>query len=413
MIFTIFRGLLHQRVVISLKKTPLAWYISRMIGRDYLLNYILNQCDQFPITLIVGPRQCGKTTIARQIASLADSHYFDLEDPDTPLDKDIAKLVLSDKSGLVVIDEIQREPHLFELLRVLADRRPNPAKFLILGSASPTIIKGVSETLAGRVSYVEMSGFNLTEVAVSEWEKLWIRGAYPDSFLCSSDAKSENWKKQFVRTFLERDIPQLGIRIPSTSLRRFWTMVAHFHGQIWNAAEFARSLGTKEDTARKYLDLLSGAFMIRQLMPFSINIGKRLIKSPKIYLRDTGLLHSLLNLTTKLEVQSHPKLGFSFEGFAIDQIIQITDSTDNAYFYKTHAGAELDLYIEKQNKRIGFEFKYESRPRTTKSMHTVLADLNLDRLYVIYPGERSYPLAENIHVLPIKRISEFQKKLLI
>jgi hypothetical protein len=267
-------------------------------------------------------------------------------------------------------------------------------------------VQGVSESLAERVVYVNMSGFTLAAVGAKQMDPLWLHGGLPDSFLAADDEASYTWRSTFVQSFLERAIPQLGIRIPAHALRRFWSMVAHFHGQGWNAADFARSLGTKGDTARRYLDILSGAFMVRQLPLWFENIGKRLVKAPKIYLKDSGLLHSLLGLRNRRQVQSHPKLGFAWEGFALEQIIQMADAARDAFFYMTHAGAALDLLLLRHGKRYGFEFKYQDAPRSTKSMHVVSQDLGLEKLWVVYPGGQTYPLREGIDVVPLKHIPD-------
>ena len=377
-----------------------------MVPRNRLLKKVLNAIGDYPVTLLVGSRQCGKTTLARQIWKKKGGEYFDLEDPQTPLQADRASLVLRDLKGLVIIDEFQRQPELLPLLRVLADRRPTPARFLLLGSASLDLVRGVSETLAGRVAYIRMGGFLLHEIGVENSDRLWIRGRFPRSYLAGNNRQSFEWRSNFIQSFLERDIPQFGIRIPSISLRRFWTMVAHYHGQIWNSAEFARSLGTKEDTARRYLDILSGTYLIRQLHPWFENIGKRLVRSPKVYIRDTGILHALLRLKTKVDVQSHPKLGFSWESFAMEEILLLTDLDQDAYFFKTHAGAELDLMLIRGGHRYGIEFKYQDAPRTTRSMHTIIKDLNLKRLWIVYPGNRAYPLGESIDVVPLSQMDQ-------
>jgi len=376
------------------------------IARNKLLESVDQEISRFPVVLLLGPRQCGKTTLAREISAMHDAHYYDLEDPENPLSPESASITLRALSGLVVIDEFQRMPELFGLLRVLADRRPLPARFLILGSASPDLVKGVSETLAGRVAYVPMNGFNLAEVGGGAWRNLWIRGRFPDSFLASDDSHSYDWRQNFIQSFLERDIPQLGIRIPAATLRRFWTMLAHWHGQTWNASELARSLDTRQDTARHYLDILCGAFMIRQLPPWFENVGKRLVKSPKIYFRDTGLLHTLLGLRNLDQVSSHPRLGFSWEGFALEEALCTLKADRDAYFYKTHGGAELDLLVMRGGKRFGFEFKFQDAPRPTKSMHGVLDDLRLDRLFVVYPGSKSYVLDDRIAAMPLDSLKE-------
>lgn len=376
------------------------------IKRYRLLSQTLNAIKRFPVTLLLGPRQCGKTTLAKEIFGLKGGNYFDLEDPETPLKPEIAKIVLKDLRGFVVIDEFQQQPTLFPLLRVLADRKPIPARFLILGSASPYLVRGVSESLAGRVAYVEMSGFLLDEVLRKNQNLLWVRGGFPLSFLAKNKQASYEWRSYFIQSFLERDIPQLGIRIPAHVLRRFWTMLAHYHGQVWNAADLARSMGTKEDTARKYLDILTGAFLVRQLPPWFVNIGKRLVKSPKVYIRDTGILHTLLGLKDRLQIQSHPKLGFSWEGFVLEQVIGVTRAEKEVYFYKTHGGAELDCLLIRNGKKYGFEFKYEDSPVVTKSMYIVFQDLKLEKLFVIYPGARTYPLAKGIEVVSLQHMKQ-------
>ncbi len=376
-----------------------------MVPRPDLQQSVERAVRRQPVTLLVGPRQCGKTTLARRIHSGRDGAYFDLEDPETPLRPEAAKQVLAPLKGLVVIDEFQRQPRLFELLRVLSDRRPLPARFLILGSASPDLARDVSETLAGRVAHCEMAGFQLGELDRKRDAALWLRGGFPRALLAPSEAESRSWRTDFIRSFLERDVPQLGVRVPAVALRRFWTMLAHVHGQTWNAAALARSMGTGEKAVRHYLDILSGAFMVRQLPPWFENVGKRLVKAPKIYVRDSGVLHSLLGIRTRLELLSHPKLGFSWEGFALDQTLRVIGTDAETYFYRTQAGAELDLLVVKGRLRYGFEFKYEDAPRVTKSMHVALADLRLAKLWVVSPGESEYALAKRISVLPLTAVS--------
>ena len=354
-----------------------------------------------PVVLLVGPRQCGKTTLARGIASSTRSVYFDLEDPDVPLRGDVAKQVLAPLRGLVVIDEFQRQPALFELIRVLADRRPLPARFLILGSASPDLVHGASETLAGRVAHCELGGLESLDVGTVRLSRLWLRGGFPRSFLARSDAESAAWRADLVTTFLERDVPQLGLRVPAAALRRFWIMLAHCHGQTWNAAELARSMGTGETAVRHYLDILSGMYLARQLPPWFENVGKRLVKSARVYIRDSGILHQLLGIRSRLDLHAHPKLGASWEGFAVEQVIRRFDADRDAYYYRTHAGAELDLLLVRGSRRIGFEMKYADAPQTTKSMHIAIEDLRLDRLFVVHPGERSYPLRDRIEALAL------------
>jgi predicted AAA+ superfamily ATPase len=371
-----------------------------VIRRTALERDVRTGLRESPVVALVGPRQCGKTTLARQIARGRSADYFDLEDPVDLGRLAAPKLALDSLRGLVVIDEIQRKPDLFELLRVLADRRRTPARLLVLGSASPRLIRGLSESLAGRVRVVEMGGFDLREAGPDRFPSLWLRGGFPKSFLASSEARSLAWRNDFMRAFLERDVPQLGITVPTPTLRRFWAMVAHFHGQIWNAAEFARSLGSSEPTARRYLDILTGAYVIRQLPPWFENIAKRQVKSPKIYVRDTGLLHALLSLRTRKHLMEHHKYGASWEGFAVEQVLSLARPPE-AYFWATHAGAELDLMIVRDGERLGFEMKCADAPTVTKSMGIALEELGLRRMFIVYPGPKSYRLAPKIEVVSI------------
>jgi predicted AAA+ superfamily ATPase len=368
--------------------------------RPAVIAQIVRSLTVQPIVALLGPRQCGKTTVARMIAEQQPATYFDLENPVDVRRLSAPLTMLEALSGLVIIDEVQRRPDLFELLRVLVDRPRHPARFLLLGSASPQLVRGVSESLAGRIGFVDLSGFDLTEIDAAQRDRLWLRGGFPRSFLADDDAASMIWRQGFIRTFLERDIPQLGITIPAETLRRFWMMVAHYHGQIWNAAEFARSLGASEVTARRYLDILAGAYMVRVLPPWFENISKRQVKAPKVYIRDSGVLHGLLQLGVLSELQSHPKLGASWEGFAIEQIIRLLDTRD-AYFWATHGGAELDLVVHAGGKRYGFEFKYSDAPGTTRSMQVAVHDLALAHLWIIYPGGHEYALDERISALPL------------
>jgi predicted AAA+ superfamily ATPase len=374
-----------------------------MIPRPEPIRQIEASFQIHPVTALLGPRQCGKTTLARFIAEQEPSTIFDLENP-----VDIQRLsapmqALKDLSGLVIIDEIQRKPELFELLRVLADRTDRNARFLLLGSASPHLVKGVSESLAGRIGFVDLAGFQLWEVGMQHRDRLWIRGGLPKAFLAGSDAVSNQWRESFIRTFLERDIPQLGINIAAETLRRFWTMVAHYHGQVWNAAEFARSLGTAENTARRYLDILSGAYMVRVLPPWFENLKKRQVKAPKIYIRDSGLFHRLLQVSTLADLQGHPKIGASWEGFALEHLIHVFRTRD-AYFWATHAGAELDLMVTIAGKRHGFEFKYTDAPGRKRSMHIAIEDLGLEHMWIVYPGDQKYTLDDKITVIPLEEI---------
>ena len=376
-----------------------------MIPRPEPIRQIEVSFQIHPVTALLGPRQCGKTTLARFIATQEPATVFDLENP-----VDIQRLsapmqALKDLSGLVIIDEVQRKPELFELLRVLVDRPEQNTRFLLLGSASPHLVKGVSESLAGRIGFVDLAGFQLWEVGVQHRDRLWIRGGLPKAFLADSDAESIQWRENFIRTFLERDIPQLGITIAAETLRRFWTMIAHYHGQVWNAAEFARALGTAENTARRYLDILSGAYMVRVLPPWFENLKKRQVKAPKIYIRDSGLFHSLLQVLNLADLQGHPKIGASWEGFALEHIIRVFRTRD-VYFCATHAGAELDLMVTIAGKRHGFEFKYTDAPGVKRSMHIAIEDLGLEHLWIIYPGDQEYALDSKITVLPLEQIPQ-------
>lgn len=352
----------------------------------------------FPVTAILGPRQCGKTTLARTLA--ADS-YFDLENPQDLARMEQPQLALEDLTGLIVIDEIQRLPDLFPLLRYLVDQGKN-RKFVILGSASRDLIRQSSESLAGRIVYFHLGGFRLSDIDTGAVKALWQRGGLPRSFLAASDNESLLWRNQYVTTFLERDIPQLGITIPARTLRRFWTMLSHYHGQILNYAELGRSFGVSDMTVRKYCDILEGTFMVRILQPWSINIGKRLVKRPKLYLRDSGLFHALLSIETPEQLHASPRLGASWEGFALDCVCRTLDKEDGGlYFWHTHAGAELDLFWQAEGRNWGVEFKYEDAPRLTRSMKMAVEDLKLERLWVVYPGKAVYRLTEKIQVFPL------------
>lgn len=374
-----------------------------MILRKSLLAKVKRALASNPIAALLGPRQCGKTTLARDVARSRAARLFDLEHPADRARLANPLLALEHLRGLVVIDEAQRVPELFPVLRVLADRPGTPARFLLLGSAAPRIVRDISESLAGRVETVEMNGFDLRELGVGRLDALWARGGLPRSLLAGSDAASLRWREGFIETFLERDIPQLGITIPAAALRRFWTMVAHYHGQIWSGAEFARSLGASEPTARRYLDILTGAFMVRQLQPWFENLAKRQVKSPKVYVRDSGLLHALLSVGTLRELEGHAKYGASWEGFALEQVLSLAD-TRQCYFWGTHTGAELDLLVIKHAKRFGFEFKCSDAPAMTKSMRVALEDLKLDRLFAVYPGDRRYRLDEKAEALPLREL---------
>ena len=358
---------------------------------------------------ILGTRQVGKTTLARQYLAShpGPSTVLDLEDP-----ADLARLtnpmlLLRGLTGLVVIDEIQNRPELFPILRVLADRPDIPARFLVLGSAGPDLLRQTSESLAGRIVYHEMEGLTLPEVGADALGRLWLRGGLPRSFLAPSDEVSAEWRRGFVRTFLERDLAQLGIRIPSPTLRRFWTMVAHYHGQVWNASEFARAFGVVDKTVSRYLDVLVASLVVRRLQPWHENLQKRQVKSPKIYISDNGVLHSLLNLATRFDLEGHPKIGASWESFCLGEVMfHLRAHPEECFFWAAHSGAELDLLVVRGRRRLGFEFKHTDAPKATRSMHSALTDLKLDRLYVIHAGRHSFPLTEEIQAIALCRLQE-------
>jgi predicted AAA+ superfamily ATPase len=382
-----------------------------IIPRKYHIDVVREALERSPVVAILGPRQVGKTTLAREIAALykdAGTTHFDLEDMDDLARLNEPKLALERLRGLVVIDEIQLRPALFPFLRVLADRPGTPARFLILGSASPHLLRQSSESLAGRIVYHELEGFCLDEV--QESETLWRRGGFPVSYLARTEQASVLWRRDFVRTFLERDIPQLGIRIPATTLHRFWRMIAHYHGQIWNGNELARAFGVSHTTVRNYLDLLSGAMVVRQLLPWHENLGKRQVKAPKIYLSDSGILHTLLGVQTQDDLLNHPKSGASWEGFVINEIIhQLRATHEECYYWATHSGAELDLLIIRGSRRLGFEIKLTTAPRLTPSMRSSLDSLKLDRLAVVHAGEHAFPMADRIDAVPFARLAECVK----
>lgn len=375
-----------------------------MINRAHLKQIIQQKLESNRVVALVGPRQCGKTTLARGFVSPDSINYFDLEDPLSLARLDQPLTALKDLSGIVVIDEIQRRPDLFPVLRVLADRTPLPARFLILGSASPDLLRQSSESLAGRITTVRMSGFSLEEVGGQAQNNLWRRGGFPLSYVAPNEAASLEWRKDFVQTFIERDIPQFGFSIPSTSLYRFWSLLAHYHGQVWNAAEAARTLNVSESTTRRYADLLQDLYMVQLLQPWHVNLGKRQVKSPKVYFRDTGLLHVLLGIRTENDLLLHPRSGASWEGFVIEEVIKAS-VPDEVYFWGTHSGAELDLLIFKDGRKVGVECKRVDAPRLTPSMRSAIQDLGLSTLLVIYPGMRSYSLGENIKTVPLANLA--------
>ncbi len=382
--------------------------------RTHYLEQIETLLQTHPICAILGPRQVGKTTLARDFINAYygsdNAHFFDLEDPEDLFRLENPKLALSKiQKDLIIIDEIQRVPELFPILRVLVDRPNTKQKFLILGSASRDLIRQSSETLAGRIAYLQLPPFTLFETKDSP--KLWVRGGFPRSYLADSEESSYIWRKNYITTFLEKDIPNLGFNVPPEQLRRFWLMLSHYHGQIFNASELSRSLSISDHTVRKYLDILAGTFMIRILSPWFENLKKRQVKSPKIYFRDSGILNTLSGIKNNTQLQTNPKLGSFWEGFALDQIIQAIAATpEECYFWATQASAELDLLTIKDGKRLGFEFKYMDAPKTTKSMHIAYEDLKLDKLFVVYPGKQLFPITENFTACGLETIvtGEFQ-----
>lgn len=375
-------------------------YHPSMIDRQADILLVRTALRRSRVVALLGPRQCGKTTLARQFVPADSINYFDLEDPQSLARLTEPNTSLRPLKGLVVIDEIQRRPELFPLLRVLADRKPLPARFLILGSAAPELLSQSSETLAGRLEAVFLEGFRLGDLAPRAQGKHWLRGAFPLAYTAKSEGDSVAWRRQFLQTFLERDIPQLGIQIPAIALRRFWNMLAHYHAQTWNGAELARALAVGESTVRRYLDLLTGVFMIRQLPPWFENLGKRQVKAPKVFVRDSGLLHSLLGIANHRSLELHPKVGASWEGYAVEEVLKAL-RPDEAYFWATHQGAELDLLLFKNGRRLGVECKRTDAPTLTASMRIAMNDLKLDRLIVVYPGDRRYPLADGVEVVPL------------
>jgi hypothetical protein len=376
-----------------------------VIARTGLLNLIRGALARSPVVVLTGPRQAGKTTLAREFLSEDSPNYFDLEDPLSLARLEEPRTALDPLRDLVVIDEVQRRPDLFPVLRVLADRRKRPARFLILGSASGDLLRQSSESLAGRMERIEIGGFALVELGLRSAAKLWRRGGLPLAFLARSEANSMDWRKQFIRTLLERDLPQWGVRVPATALLRFWTMIAHYHGQTWNAAQPARALGVNPSTTQRYLDLLADALMVRQLQPWHANLGKRQVKSPKVYVRDSGLLHQLLGLETEKALLSHPKVGASWEGFVIEQVLA-TQKHDEAFFWATHQGAEIDLILRRDDRLFGVECKRADAPRVTASIRIALEDLRLDRVAVIYPGAKRFTMADRVEAVPLGALAE-------
>ncbi len=378
-----------------------------MLPRHRELSTIHSLLQRYPVVALIGARQVGKTTLARMLADdySRNVEYFDLENPEHLARLAEPMLVLKALHGLVVIDEVQRLPGLFGVLRVLADRRPLPCRFLVLGSASPELLRQSSDSLAGRIAYHRLNGLGLDEVGDGEYRVLWERGGLPLSYLAHSDGESFEWRRTFVHTFLERDLPQLGISVSSTTMRRFWTMLAHWHGQVWNGSEFARSFGVSDTTVRGYLDRLTSALVVHQLQPWHENISKRQVKSPKVYVADSGMLHALLNVRTTEDLEMHPKVGASWEGFAVQQVVRIVEANeDECFFWATHAGAELDLVVIRGSKRFGYEMKRSATPKPTRGMHSALCDLRLERIDVIHAGDHTFALGERIRAVALSRL---------
>ena len=375
-----------------------------MIQRQAWLNNIRTALGRSRIVTLIGPRQCGKTTLAREFLPEDSVNYFDLEDPVSLSRLDEPMTALGSLKGLVVIDEVQRRPDLFPVLRVLVDRKGYEGRFLILGSASGDLLRQSSETLAGRMETLTLSGFDLGELGYESMEQHWLRGGFPLSYLAATDTDSMVWRKQFIQALLERDLPQWGVRSASTALWRFWTMLAHYHGQTWNAAEPARAMGVSESTTRRYLDLLSDAFMVRQLQPWHANLRKRQVKSPKIYIRDSGLLHQLLGLGSERELMTHPKLGASWEGYVIEAVLNAV-RPDEAFFWATHQGAEIDLVLRINGKLLGVECKRTDAPGMTPSIRIALDDLKLEAIAVVYPGSRRFSIAQGVEAVPLSEVA--------
>ena len=379
-----------------------------MIKRAAYKKHVEDALTRSRAVALLGPRQCGKTTLAREFVDIDSPNYFDLEDTASLAGLADPKTALAPLKGVIVIDEVQRRPELFPILRVLLDRTPLPAKFLILGSASPDLLRQSSESLAGRMELIEMDGFNLSEVGEKKSSVLWTRGGFPLSFLAKSDADSFAWRNSFIKTFLERDLRRQGIDIPTVALHRFWTMLAHSHGQIWNAAPFATSLGISQPTVRKYLDILTGLFMVRQIQPWYANIKKRQVKAPKVYIRDTGILNSLLGIKAGVDVPRHPSCGASWEGFVIEEVIHAVEP-DDVYYWATHQGAEIDLVLFKGGRMYGVEIKRQDAPTMTPSIRIALEDLKLERIAVIYPGQKRYELHKKVSVIPFDKVTSGMK----
>jgi predicted AAA+ superfamily ATPase len=371
-----------------------------MIDRPRLRARIRLALSRSRAVVIVGPRQSGKSTLAREFVPRGHANHFDLDDPVAVAALGEPRTTLERLRGLVVIDEVQRTPELFPALRALVDRADRPGRFLLLGSAGPQLLRQTGESLPGRVEVIEITPFDLAEVGVSRQDRLWLRGGFPPAFLAGDDTDASAWCTRAALRFVESDLPRLGVAVPAPTMLRFWTMLAHLHGQVWNAADPARSMGVGETTVRRYLDWLSQALVVRQLQPWHENLGKRQVKAPKVYFRDTGLLHALLGIRGADALAVHPRSGASWEGYALEQVLRVAQP-DGAWFWATHAGAELDLLMMRDGRRVGVEFKRADAPRVTPSMRIAQRDLSLDALYVVYPGDRRYRLADGIEATPL------------
>jgi len=375
------------------------------------LGILESRLKAFKVVAILGPRQCGKTTLARQFARAQPSEkltWFDLENPADVARLDQPMMALESLRGIVILDEIQRRPDLFPILRVLVDRAES-ARYVILGSASPDLLRQSSETLAGRITFMELGGFSLDTFPTNQVRKLWIRGGFPPAYLARSNQLSFQWRQDFITTFLERDVPNLGIRIPSPRLRRFWMMLSHYHGQICNSSEMGRSLMVSDTAARHYLDVLTQTFLVRQVQPWFYNTRKRLVKRPKIYIRDSGLLHALMDVRSHQDLHSHPRLGASWEGFALEQTVQHLGLREQeVFFWGVHTGGELDMVFQRRGRLCGVELKFQDAPRMTPSMRSALDELKLAQLWVVYPGKESYNLAKNVRVIPLTELAQIE-----
>jgi len=380
-----------------------------MIPRGRHESTVLRLLGSFPVVAILGARQVGKTTLAQRIMEFHQGpvERFDLEDSADLARLDDARLALAGLRGLVVLDEIQRRPDLFPILRVLADRRPRPASFLVLGSAAPELLRQSSETLAGRIAFHTLGGFHLDEVGAERLDRLWLRGGFPPSFLARENGLSLMWRRQFLRTFIERDLPQLGVRVPAATLTRFWSMLAHYHGQIWNPSEFARSFAVTDKSVRHYLDILSAALVVQVLPPWHANLAKRQVKAPKVYIRDSGLLHSLLGIEDSRDLDRHPKVGASWEGFMLQQVLErLGAAPEECFFWAAHSGAEIDCLWMRGRRRWGFEFKRTSAPTLTRSERTALDVLDLQKLYVVHAGRDTFSLDRKVIAIAASRLLE-------